>query len=349
MRPPATVQNTMSFSGLYKGGRSAALPSDEKQDHFEIMPRFAANLAYLFTERPLLERFGAAAAAGFKAVELQAPYDHTPAALKAEIDKHGLTQLGINTFVGNRPGDSGLGAVPGRERDWDVVFKQALDYTVAIGGSAIHCMAGTVPPEQRPAAERTFIANLTRAADLAKDKNVTLLIEPINPRDRPNYFLTRIEQAADIIAKVDRPNLKIQFDFYHVQIVSGDLITRFEKHLPLVGHVQIAAVPSRAEPDEGEINYPAVFAALDRLGWEGWTACEYRPRARARGGPRWGPAHGLEGLDRLRIPAPGAHRGRPRLGPDLRSGRPQDLTPGPAKTKGSNGLYGLRGPGPTAR
>ena len=133
------------------------------------MPRFAANLAYLFTERPLLERFGAAAAAGFKAVELQSPYDHTPAACKAEIDKHGLTQLGINTFVGGRPGDSGLGAVPGRERDWEVVFKQALDYTVAIGGSAIHCMAGVVPPEQRPAAERTFIANLTRAADLAAD------------------------------------------------------------------------------------------------------------------------------------------------------------------------------------
>ena len=258
-----------------------------------VMPRFAANLAYLFTERPLLERFGAAAAAGFKAVELQAPYDHTPAALKAEIDKHGLTQLGINTFVGSRPGDSGLGAVPGRERDWDVVFKQALDTTVAIGGSAIHCMAGTVPPEQRPAAERTFIANLTRAADLASDKNVTLLIEPINQRDRPNYFLTRIEQAADIIAKVGRPNIKIQFDFYHVQIVSGDLITRFEKHLPLIGHVQIAAVPSRAEPDEGEINYPGVFAALDRLGWAGWTACEYKPRARTEDGLGWGKRFGL--------------------------------------------------------
>ena len=116
--------------------------------------------AYLFTERPLLERFGAAAAAGFKAVELQAPYDHTPAALKAEIDKHGLTQLGINTFVGGRPGDSGLGAVPGRERDWDVVFKQALDYTVAIGGSAIHCMAGVVPPSSGRRRRRTFIANL---------------------------------------------------------------------------------------------------------------------------------------------------------------------------------------------
>ena len=164
---------------------------------------------------------------------------------------------------------------------------------MAIGGSAIHCMAGTVPTEQRPAAETTFIANLSRAADLAKDKNVTLLIEPINPRDRPNYFLTRIEQAADIIAKVGKPNVKIQFDCYHVQIVSGDLITRFEKHLPLIGHVQIAAVPSRAEPDEGEINYPAVFAALDRLGWKGWTACEYRPRARTEDGLGWGQAYGL--------------------------------------------------------
>src|SRR3954463_6284049 len=257
------------------------------------MPRFAANLAYLFTERPLLERFGAAAAAGFKAVELQAPYDHVPSALKAEIDKHGLTQLGINTFVGSHAGDSGLGAVPGRERDWDVVFKQALDYTVAIGGSAIHCMAGVVPTEQRPAAEKTFIANLTRAADLAKEHNVTLLIEPINPRDRPNYFLTRIEQAADIIAKVGRPNIKIQYDFYHVQVMSGDLIKRFEKHLPLVGHVQIAAVPSRAEPDEGEINYGGVFEALDKLGWSGWTACEYKPRGRTEDGLSWGRRFGL--------------------------------------------------------
>ncbi len=259
------------------------------------MPRFAANLAYLFTERPLLERFGAAAAAGFKAVELQAPYDHTPAALKAEIDKHGLTQLGINTFVGSRPGDSGLGAVPGRERDWDAVFKQALDYTVAIGGSAIHCMAGVVPPEQRPAAERTFVANLTRAADLAKDKNVTLLIEPINTA-RPAELFSQLASSRPPTSspRSARPNVKIQFDFYHVQIVSGDLITRFEKHLPLIGHVQIAAVPSRAEPDEGEINYPGVFAALDRLGWSGWTACEYKPRARTEDGLGWGEAYGLK-------------------------------------------------------
>jgi 2-dehydrotetronate isomerase len=257
------------------------------------MPRFAANLAYLFTERPLIERFGAAAAAGFKAVELQFPYDQSPAAVRAEIEKHGLTQLGVNTAVGSREGDSGLAAVPGRERDWDAAFKQALDFTVAIGGRAIHCMTGRVPPEQRPAAEKTFVGNLSRAADLAKDKNVTLLLEPINTRDRPNYFLSRVEHAADLIAKIGKPNVKIQFDFYHVQIMSGDLITRLEKHLPLIGHVQIAAVPSRAEPDEGEINYPGVFEALDKLGWSGWTACEYRPRARTEDGLGWGRRFGI--------------------------------------------------------
>ena len=230
------------------------------------MPKFAANIAYLFTERPLIERFAAAAAAGFKAVELQFPYDHAPSAVKAELEKHGLTQLGLNSPPG-REGEFGVAALPGRERDWDASFQQALDYAVAIGGSAVHCLAGKVPPEQRPAAERTFIANLTRAADLAKGKNITLLIEPINAIDRPNYFLNRVEHAADIIEKVGRPNVKIQFDFYHVQIVGGDLIRRFEKHQSFVGHVQIASVPDRHEPDEGEISYPAIFDALDRFGW----------------------------------------------------------------------------------
>jgi hydroxypyruvate isomerase len=255
--------------------------------------RLAANLAYLFTERPLIERFAAAAACGFKAVELQFPYDHAPSALRTELERHGLMQLGVNSALGGREGDAGVAAVPGRERDWDAVFKQALDYTVAIGGSAIHCMTGRVASEQRPAAEKTFVANLSRAADMAKEKNVTLLIEPINPRDRPDYFLTRVEHAADIIAKVGRPNVKIQFDFYHVQIVGGDIITRFEKHLPLVGHVQIAAVPSRREPDEGEVNYPGVFVALDRLGWAGWVACEYRPRGRTEDGLDWARPYGI--------------------------------------------------------
>ena len=209
------------------------------------MPRFAANLAYLFTERPLLERFAAAAAAGFKAVELQFPYDHAASAVKAEIERHGLTMLGLNTRAGP---EGGLAAVPGRERDFAARFSEALEYAVAIGGRAIHCMAGIVPPEQRPAAERVFIANLARAADLAKEHNITLLIEPLNQRDRPGYFLSRAEQAADIIAKVDRPNLRMQFDFYHAQIIAGDLITRFTKFLPVIAHVQVAAVPSRGAP-----------------------------------------------------------------------------------------------------
>jgi 2-dehydrotetronate isomerase len=261
------------------------------------MPRLAANLAYLFTERPLLERFGAAAAAGFRAVELQFPYDHAASAVKAEIERHGLTQLGLNTAPG-RAGEFGLAAIPGREREWDVLFKQALDYVVAIGGCQIHCLAGKVPPEQRPAAERVFIANLTRAADAAREHDITLLLEPINPRDRPDYFLNRVEHAADVIAKIAKPNVKMQFDFYHTQIVGGDLITRFEKHLPVVGHVQLASVPARAEPDEGEINYPSVLAAVDRLGYNGFVACEYRPRGRTEGGLGWARAYGVIPLTR---------------------------------------------------
>jgi hydroxypyruvate isomerase len=256
-----------------------------------LVSRFAANLAYLFTERSLLERFGAAAAAGFRAVELQFPYDHAPSAVKAELERHGLTMLGVNPALG-RSGE-GVAAVPGHEQEFATLFKQALDYVVAIGGCQIHCLAGKVPPEQRPAAETTFIRNLARAADAAREQGITVLVEPINPRDRPDYFLTRAEQAADIIAKVERPNVRIQFDFYHAQIVGGDLIRRFEKHLPLVGHVQIAAVPSRQEPDEGEVNYPAIFAALDRLGYGGWVGCEYRPRGKTEDGLGWARGYGI--------------------------------------------------------
>src|SRR5580658_4123562 len=182
------------------------------------MPRFAANLGYLFTERPPIERFAAAAAAGFTAVELQFPYDVPPSAVKAELKRHGLTQLGVNT---PQCPEFGLAALPGRERDFDAAFERALDYVAAIGGSAIHCMTGCVPPEQRPAAETVFIKNLARVADAAAKADIMLLIEPINPRDRPGYFLSRVEHAADIIDKVGAPNVRIQFDFYHVQIVSG--------------------------------------------------------------------------------------------------------------------------------
>ena len=250
------------------------------------MPRFAANIAYLYAERPLLERPGAAAASGFNAVEGQFPYTTPSSALRAEIERHGHTMLGINTERGGE-GQFGLAAVPNREREFDALFAQALDYIVAVGGRAIHCLAGFVPVNERPAAERTFIANLTRAADLAAGKGITLLIEPINNRDRPNYFLNRVEHAADIIAKAGRSNIRIQFDFYHAQIMGGDLLRRFEAHLPLVGHVQIAAVPSRHEPDEGEVNYPEIFRTLDALGYSGWVAAEYHPRARTEDGLGW--------------------------------------------------------------
>jgi hydroxypyruvate isomerase len=258
------------------------------------MPRFAANLGYLYTDRPLLQRIDAAAASGFKAVELQFPYDVPAAHVKAALQRNNVAVLGLNTPPGERDGEFGLAALPGREKDWQVLFARALDYITEIGGSAIHCLAGKVPPEQRPAAERTFIENLKVSADLAAAKNITLLIEPINPRDRPNYFLSHVEHAADIIAKAGRANIKMQFDFYHVQIVGGDLITRLEKFLPVVGHLQCAAVPVRHEPDGGEINYPAIFEAVDRLGFTGWIGCEYRPRGKTEAGLGWGEAFGLK-------------------------------------------------------
>jgi hydroxypyruvate isomerase len=254
------------------------------------MPRLAANLGHLFTEYPLIERFGAAAGAGFSAVELQFPYDIPPATVKAELAKHALTQLGVNT---PQCPEFGLAALPGRERDFDAAFSRALDYITAIGGTAIHCMAGVVPVNERPAAEKTFIANLTRAAAAAAKSNITLLIEPINQRDRPGYFLSHVEHAADLVGKIGAPNVRVQFDFYHIQITGGDLIKRFEKFQPVVGHVQIAAVPTRGEPDEGEVNYPAVFAALDRLGYTGFVACEYKPRTRTGDGLGWAKAYGV--------------------------------------------------------
>jgi hydroxypyruvate isomerase len=242
------------------------------------MPRFSANLGYLFAERPPLERFGAAAAAGFKVVELGFPYAHAASAVRREIERHGLIVLGINTPLGSEA-DLGLAGVPGRERDFAVLFRQALDYAVGIGATAIHCMSGTVPPDLQAEGEKVFIANLARAADLAREKG--------------------------IIAQVGRPNIRMQFDFYHVQIEGGDLMTRFERHHAIIGHVQIAAVPSRAEPDEGEVNYPAIFAMLDRAAYAGYVGCEYRPRGRTEEGLGWGRSFGLGARD-AGAHAPGA-------------------------------------------
>jgi hydroxypyruvate isomerase len=213
--------------------------------------------------------------------------------MKAEIDRHRLTILGLNTPRGEREGEFGLAAVPGREKDWDLVFGKALDYIAAIGGNAVHCLAGKVEPNERPAADRVFAANLSRAADLAAAKKITLLLEPINPRDRPGYFLNHLEHAADVVARVGKPNVRIQFDFYHMQIVGGDLIHRLEQYLPVIGHLQCGAVPSRHEPDEGEISYRAVFEAVDRLGYRGWIGAEYRPRGRTEEGLGWAQPYGV--------------------------------------------------------
>ena len=256
------------------------------------MPRLAANLGYLFADRPLLERFAAAAGYGFNAVELQFPYEQPAQAVRREIDRHRLKILGVNTPPG-AAGEPGLAGVPGRQRDFDALFRQALDYAAAIGAAAIHCMSGCVPPEQQADAEKVFIANLARAGDLAGERGITVLIEPINRRDRPGYLVYRPEQAAALISQIGCSNVRMQFDFYHVQIEGGDLTARFTRHQAMIGHVQVAAVPSRAEPDEGEVNYPAIFAMLDRSDYAGFVGCEYRPRRRTEDGLGWARPYGI--------------------------------------------------------
>ena len=253
------------------------------------MPRFAANLGYLFTERPLLERIDAAAAAGFKAIELQFPYD-VPARRGEGGDRAQQAHDARRQHAAGRRAraNSGSRPCPAARRNGRRCFARALDYIAAIGGSA-DPLPGRQGAAGAAAGGRARLHRQSRRAPpiWPRRKNITLLIEPINPRDRPNYFLNRVEHAADIIAKVGEPNMRMQFDFYHVQIVGGDLIHRFEKYLPVIGHLQCAAVPSRHEPDEGEVNYPAVFEAVDRLGYSGWIGAEYRPRGRTEDGLGW--------------------------------------------------------------
>lgn len=250
------------------------------------MLRFAANISFLFKELPFLERFAAAAEAGFKLIECHWPYDNSIEVLRERLERTGLKLVLLNTPPGNLDaGDFGLGAMPGREADFQAALDQALLYVSALGGTRIHCMAGKTPVTST--AHRTFVDNLRRAADKAHNKGVTLVIEPINTRSAPGYFLTRSQQATDIIGEVDRPNVKLLFDVFHLQIMEGDITTRLEKLLPLIGHVQIAAVPSRAEPDEGEVNYRAVFDALERIGYDEAVGCEYLPRAGTKEGLVW--------------------------------------------------------------
>lgn len=253
------------------------------------MLRFAANLTMMYNEHAFLERFAAAARDGFEAVEYLFPYDHPPAELKARLEGAGLVQALFNAPPGDwSKGERGLASRPGREAEFRRSIATALDYARALGNSRLHVMAGLIHPGEDRARHRdTYLANLAWAAREAAAAGVTVVIEPINTRDIPGFFLNRQDEAHAVCREVGAANLCVQMDLYHCQIVEGDLAIKIRQYLPGVGHIQVAGVPERHEPDVGEINYPYLFALLDELGYEGWIGCEYRPRAGTSAGLGW--------------------------------------------------------------
>lgn len=250
------------------------------------MPRFSANLGFLWPDRPLLDRIDAAAAAGFRAIELHWPYDVPAAEVRARCEAHGLALLGVNTSRG-REGEFGLGALPGREAEFQAAVDQSIAFCVDAGGSAIHCMAGVTGGVDPAAARATFVENLRQASRKAEPHGLTLLLEPINPKDAPGYFYSTVAEGADLIEEVGAGNLRLMFDCYHVGMVGQDVVATLRRFLPLVGHVQFASVPDRAEPDGGSVDYAAAFGAIDALGWAGWVGAEYKPRAGTDEGLGW--------------------------------------------------------------
>ncbi len=237
------------------------------------MPCFSANLGFLWTDLPLPDAIRAAAAAGFDAVECHWPYAFDPAAIKDALAETGLEMLGLNTQRG-KPGENGLAAVPGREAEARAAIVQALDYAQAINCRSVHVMAGIA---QGPQADATFLANLEFACDLAAGQGATILIEPLNQHDAPGYFLQTADQAASIINRVGRDNLRLMFDCYHLQIMQGDLSRLLRRMIPLTGHIQFAGVPGRGRPDRGEINYRHIFGLIEDMGWQRPLGAEYRP------------------------------------------------------------------------
>jgi 2-dehydrotetronate isomerase len=265
------------------------------------VPRFAANLSTLYGEHDFLDRFAAAAADGFDAVECQSVYAFDRVEIAARLRDHGLVQVLINAPSGDAErGERGLACLPGRRDEFRRGFAdQALPYAQALGCRRIHVLAGVVPADaNRMALRSTYEANLEWAAAQAASAGVEVLIEPINPRDAPGYFLNRQDKAHRIVQTVAAPNLKVQMDLYHCQIVEGDLAVKLRETLPggSVGHLQIAGVPDRGEPDAGELNYPYLFELIDELGYDGFVGCEYRPRGATSAGlgwlRRWRAAHG---------------------------------------------------------
>lgn len=256
------------------------------------MPRFAANLSMMYAEHDFLDRFGAAAADGFAAVEYLFPYAHDRQLLAQRLTDNGLQQVLFNAPPGDwDSGERGMACLPGREEEFRHGFaEQALPYALALKCPRIHLMAGLVPEGTEPARLRTtYVANLRWAAAQAAVHGIDVLIEPINLRDMPRFFLNRQDDAHAIVVEVGAPNLKVQMDLYHCQIAEGDLAMKIRQHLPSgrVGHFQIAGVPDRHEPDVGEVNHAYLFALLDELGYAGHVGCEYRPRGGTSAGLGW--------------------------------------------------------------
>jgi hydroxypyruvate isomerase len=250
--------------------------------------RFSANLGLLWPDRPLLARIEAAARAGFQAVEMHWPYDVPASEVAATVRRTGVTLLGINTAPGNwAAGERGLGAIAGREPDFQAAMDQAVEYCRVSGATAIHAMAGNVGAADKERARAVFLANLRTAAAKAAAQNLIVLLEPLNPNDNPGYFYSTLPEAISLIEELALPNVKLQFDVYHVARAEGDVLAKLERYRRYIGNVQIAGVPARGEPDEGEIAYPVIFAALNELPYEGWVGCEYRPRGDTDAGLSW--------------------------------------------------------------
>ena len=255
------------------------------------MPRFAANLSMMYTEHPFLDRFAAAKRDGFEAVEFLFPYEHPHEQLAASLRQYGLQQVLFNTPPGDwAAGERGMACLPGREAEFRDGVLLALDYAQALACPRVHVLAGIAPAgADRAALRERYASSLAWAAEQAARAQVEVLIEPINTRDIPGYLLNRQDEAHALVVEVGAPNLKVQMDLYHCQIVEGDVAMRLRRHLPTgrVGHLQIAGVPERHEPDLGELNHDYLFDVIDALGYDGWIGCEYRPQAGTSAGLGW--------------------------------------------------------------
>ena len=250
------------------------------------MPKFSANLGFLWTELELPQAIHAAKRAGFDAVECHFPYEVPAAGVAQALADTGLDMLGLNTRLGvNGANDFGVMALPGRQSEAREYIDEAISYAAAIGCRNIHCVAGKSGGGDE--AEEVYRANLALACGLAAAQDITVLIEGINQRDAPGFHFSRVEQGIATIEAVGAANLRLMFDCYHAQIMQGDLTHRLRQSLPFVGHVQFAAVPDRGEPDRGEVNYPWLFDAIDAMGWDGFVGAEYRPRGTTDAGLGW--------------------------------------------------------------